>query len=59
MTLAGAGDEFADDVVDHYLLELWPAPLDHDAIVRVGSEKRLLLARRVGRPPLTNVLICR
>jgi hypothetical protein len=38
MTLAGAGDEFADDVVDHYLLELWPAPLDHDAIVRVGSE---------------------
>lgn len=38
MTLAGAGDEFADDVVDHHLLELWPALLDHDAIVRVGSE---------------------
>jgi hypothetical protein len=35
---AGAEDEFAEDVVDHYLLELWPASVDRDAIVRVGSE---------------------
>lgn len=36
---AGRGDgEFADDVVDFYLLELWPAPAAEDLIVRIGSK---------------------
>lgn len=35
---AGAADEFADGVVDHYLVELWPAPVTEDAILRVGSD---------------------
>ena len=35
---AGAADEFAEGVVDHYLLELWPATHEPDAIVRIGSD---------------------
>jgi hypothetical protein len=36
---AGRGDgEFADDVVDFYLIDMWPAPAQADAIVRVGSD---------------------
>jgi hypothetical protein len=35
---AGAADEFADGVVDHYLLQLWPAPPTPDAIIRTGSD---------------------
>lgn len=35
---AGAADEFSEDVVDHYSLELWPAPPAADCIVRVGSD---------------------
>jgi hypothetical protein len=35
---AGVEDEFAEDVVDFYLVELWPAPLAGDAIIRTGSE---------------------
>src|SRR4051794_16882908 len=35
---AGAEDEFAEDVVDEYLIELWPAPPTDDVIVRTGSE---------------------
>lgn len=35
---AGAADEFAEGVLDHYLLELWPAPPQPDAIVRTGSD---------------------
>lgn len=35
----GAADEFAEDVVDHYLLEFWPAPpRQEDAIIRVGTD---------------------
>ena len=34
---AGRDGEFADEVVDWYLVELWPAPHTADAIVRVGS----------------------
>jgi hypothetical protein len=34
---AGADGEFADGVVDTYLVELWPAPLAADAIVRTTS----------------------
>lgn len=35
---AAAAMEFADEVLDHYLVELWPAPFAEDAIVRVGTE---------------------
>ena len=35
---AGAADEFADDVLDYYRLELWPAPHGEDAILRVSSD---------------------
>ena len=36
---AGRGDgEFADDVVDFYLIDMWPAPAQADAIVRARSE---------------------
>ena len=34
----GAADEFAEDVVDHYLLEFWTAPRQEDAILRVGTD---------------------
>ena len=34
----GAADEFAEDVVDHYLLELWPASHQEDSILRVGTD---------------------
>ena len=34
----GAADEFADGVVDRYLLELWPAEPREDAILRVGTD---------------------
>ncbi|WP_129400948.1 hypothetical protein [Nocardioides oleivorans] len=35
---AGAEDEFAEEVVDFYLLEIWAAPADPDAIVRTTSK---------------------
>jgi hypothetical protein len=35
---AGAQSEFVDDVVDRYLLEVWPAPAASDAVLRVGSD---------------------
>jgi len=35
---AGRSDEFADGVVDSYLLQFWPAPIEPDAIVQVASE---------------------
>ena len=34
---AGDEDEFADEAVDFYLIQLWPAPVEPDAILRVGS----------------------
>jgi hypothetical protein len=34
----GRDGEFADGVVDEYLLELWPATHAEDAIPRIGSE---------------------
>ncbi len=34
---AGADNEFAEEVVDFYLLQMWPAPAQPDPIVRVGS----------------------
>jgi hypothetical protein len=45
---AGRDGEFADGVVDEYLLELWPAALAEDAIVRVGSEDARYWHREVG-----------
>ncbi|KRB39031.1 hypothetical protein [Microbacterium sp. Root180] len=35
---AGRADEFADGVVDFYLIELWPSALRDDEIVRVSSQ---------------------
>jgi hypothetical protein len=35
---AGAQNEFADEVVDRYLIEMWPAPDAPDAVLRVGSD---------------------
>ncbi len=35
---AGHQGEFAEAVVDEYVLELWPAGRADDAIIRVGSE---------------------
>jgi hypothetical protein len=35
---AGQEDEFADGIVDHYLVEFWTAPTAPDAILRVGSD---------------------
>jgi hypothetical protein len=34
---AGHQGEFADGVVDEYLIEWWPSPAKEDAILRVGS----------------------
>lgn len=35
----GHAEEFAEGVVDRYVLELWPAAVEPDAVVRVGSEE--------------------
>jgi hypothetical protein len=34
---AGRDGEFAEEPVDWYLIELWPAPSGPDAILRTGS----------------------
>lgn len=34
----GHAGEFSEDLVDFYLLELWPAPPQPDAVLRIGSE---------------------
>ncbi len=34
---AGDEDELANEAVDFYLIQLWPAPVEPDAILRVGS----------------------
>lgn len=34
----GRDGEFSKDPVDAYLLQLWPAPLQPDAVLRLGSE---------------------
>lgn len=38
---AGRADEFADEVVDFYLVEFWPGQVTDDAILRTGSEDAL------------------
>lgn len=35
---AGQDGEFADGLVDAYLVQFWPAPAEPDAILRVGSQ---------------------
>jgi len=35
---AGRNGEFVDDVVDEYLIDLWPAALAPDDILRTGSD---------------------
>ncbi|MFT4167139.1 MAG: hypothetical protein QM650_18025 [Microlunatus sp.] len=50
---AGAAGEFADGVVDSYLVQLWPTAPAPDSIIRVGQRGRPLLASRGGRPPMT------
>lgn len=35
---AARGHEFAEGVIDFYEIDLWPAPVEPDAILRVGSE---------------------
>lgn len=44
----GRDHEWEAGVVDFYLLELWPAPLAADAIVRVGSAGAAYWHREVG-----------
>ena len=46
---AGAEDEFADEVVDFYLVELWPAPLAPDAVIRTESENAAYWHREWGQ----------
>nr|MDQ3642721.1 hypothetical protein [Actinomycetota bacterium] len=45
---AGHQGEFAEDVVDEYVLELWPAGRAEDAIIRVGSENARYWHRELG-----------
>lgn len=45
---AGRDGEFADGPVDAYLLQLWPAPIEPDAIVRVVSEDARYWHRELG-----------
>jgi len=35
---AARADEFAPAVLDFYFVELWPAPVAEDAILRIGSK---------------------
>jgi hypothetical protein len=46
---AGAANEFAEGIVDEYLIELWPAPICDDQVVRVGSETASYWHRELGR----------
>ena len=45
---AGRDGEFEDDVVDDYLLQLWPAAPVTDEILRVGSKDAEYWHREVG-----------
>ena len=45
---AGRDDEFADEPVDWYLIELWPAPTGPDAILRTTSADATYWHREVG-----------
>jgi len=45
---AGSEDEFAESVVDEYLLELWPAAMERDEVLRVGSQDAQYWHKQVG-----------
>lgn len=45
---AGDAGEFAEGVVDEYVIELWPEAARHDEIVRVGSENAAYWHREIG-----------
>lgn len=45
---AGQAGEFAEEAVDFYLLELWPAPPTVDAIIKVGSQDAEYWHREIG-----------
>ncbi len=45
---AGHNGEFADEAVDFYLLEFWPAPRQADAIIRTSSANAAYWHREVG-----------
>ena len=45
---AGRQNELAEEVVDEYLLELWPSSAAPDTIVRVGSEDAKYWHREIG-----------
>lgn len=44
----GHDGEFAEDAVDFYLVEMWPAPISPDAILKVGSENAKYWHQEVG-----------
>jgi hypothetical protein len=45
---AGRDSEFAERVVDFYLLQLWPGLFEQDAVIRVGSQDAAYWHREVG-----------
>ncbi|MEX0426151.1 hypothetical protein AB3X52_00860 [Nocardioides sp. DS6] len=45
---AGRAGEFDEGVVDFYLVEFWPAPVQPDAVVRTGSDDAAYWHREVG-----------
>jgi hypothetical protein len=45
---AGHQNELAEDVVDEYLVELWPSSNADDAILRVGSQDAQYWHREIG-----------
>lgn len=44
----GRDDDYSDRVLDFYLLEMWPAAWQPDAILRVGSDDAKYWHREVG-----------
>jgi hypothetical protein len=45
---AGRNGEFAEGVVESYLLEFWPAPIQPDAVVHVGSDDAAYWHQEIG-----------
>lgn len=49
----GHDNEFSEEPVDAYLLQLWPAPAQSDVVLRIGSENARYWHREVGQRLLT------
>jgi hypothetical protein len=45
----GRDNEFSEELLDAYLLQLWPAPAQPDAVLRVGSKDARYWHREVGQ----------